>query len=251
MKEGVILEIGALSDVGRIRKINEDSFKTFDGEDYSYAIVADGMGGHQAGEIASSMAVECISGYIEKRLDVKMDRFQAMEVIRRAFLYANSKIYAYSCENDSVMGMGTTATLCMVRGGYVIFAHVGDSRAYMIGSGISQITRDHSYVQELVKLGQITPEEARRHPRRNFITRAMGVEQALKVDTGVKPYSGERLLLCSDGLIDDIEDSELAELAEGCSAEEGVKRLVGLANERGGKDNITVIIMDGGAPSDF
>lgn len=246
------MEIGALSDVGRIRKINEDSFSYFDGEDYSYAVVADGMGGHQAGEIASSMAVECISGYIEKRLDVKMDRFQAMEVIRRAFLYANSKIYAYSCENDSVMGMGTTATLCMVRGGYVIFAHVGDSRAYMISSsGISQITRDHSYVQELVKLGQITPEEARRHPRRNYITRAMGVEQALKVDTGVKPYSGERLLLCSDGLIDDIEDSELAELAEGCSADEGVKRLVELANERGGKDNITVIIMDGSAPSDF
>lgn len=245
MKEGVTLDIAALTDVGRIRKINEDSCSFFDGEDYSYAIVADGMGGHLAGEVASSMAVECICGYIEKRLDVKMDRFQAMEVIRRAFLYANSKIYAYSCENDSVMGMGTTATLCMVRGGYVIFAHVGDSRAYMLNSDITQLTRDHSYVQELVKLGQITPEEAKRHPRRNYITRAMGVEQALKVDTGVKPYSGERLLLCSDGLIDDIEDHELLEVAGIGAPKECVKKLVELANERGGKDNITVILMEG------
>lgn len=250
MKEGVNLEIGALSDVGRIRQINEDSFRIFDGEDYSYAIVADGMGGHQAGEVASSMAVDCICGYIEKRLDVKMDRFQAMEVIRRAFLYANSKIYAYSCENDSVMGMGTTATLCMVRAGFVIFAHVGDSRAYMIDGGITQITRDHSYVQELVKLGQITPEEAKRHPRRNYITRAMGVEQALKVDTGVKPYSGERLLLCSDGLIDDIEDSELLELAADGAPDYCAGRLVQLANERGGKDNITVVVMGAAAPAD-
>lgn len=141
--------------------------------------------------------------------------------------------------------MGTTATLCMIRGDYLIFSHVGDSRAYMIGDNISQITRDHSYVQELVKLGQITPEEAKHHPRRNIITRAMGVESSVKVDTGVKPYAGERVLICSDGLIDEIEDSELFEAVKKGTPSECVKRLVEMANERGGNDNITAVVMGG------
>lgn len=239
------LRIGALTDVGRVRKINEDSFRIFESEEYSYGIVADGMGGHQAGEVASAMAVDGISAYIDEHLSGELDRFQAMEVIRQGFLSANRKIYEFSCENERVMGMGTTATLCMLRGGYIIFAHVGDSRAYMIGDTISQITRDHSYVQELVKLGQITPEQAKHHPRRNIITRAMGVEKTVKVDTGVKPYNGERLLLCSDGLVDEIEDSELFDAARDGDPDECVRRLVNTANERGGNDNITAVIMEG------
>ncbi|HIU56407.1 MAG TPA: Stp1/IreP family PP2C-type Ser/Thr phosphatase [Candidatus Ornithomonoglobus merdipullorum] len=239
------LRIGALTDVGRVRKINEDSFRIFESEEYSYGIVADGMGGHQAGEVASAMAVDEISAYIDEHLSGELDRFQAMEVIRQGFLSANRKIYEFSCENERVMGMGTTATLCMLRGGYIIFAHVGDSRAYMIGDTISQITRDHSYVQELVKLGQITPEQAKHHPRRNIITRAMGVEKTVKVDTGVKPYNGERLLLCSDGLVDEIEDSELFDAARDGDPDECVRRLVNTANERGGNDNITAVIMEG------
>ena len=239
------LRIGALTDVGRVRKINEDSFRIFESEEYSYGIVADGMGGHQAGEVASAMAVDEISAYIDEHLSGELDRFQAMEVIRQGFLSANRKIYEFSCENERVMGMGTTATLCMLRGGYIIFAHVGDSRAYMIGDTISQITRDHSYVQELVKLGQITPEQAKHHPRRNIITRAMGVEKTVKVDTGVKPYNGERLLLCSDGLVDEIEDSELFDAARDGDPDECVRRLVNTANERGGNDNIPAVIMEG------
>lgn len=245
MKEGVTLEIGALTDTGKIRKINEDSFKIYESDEYSYAVVADGMGGHLAGEVASEMAVECISNYIAEHMDSELDRFQVMEVIRRGFLDANSKIYEYSCKNERVMGMGTTATLCMIRGGYLIFSHVGDSRAYMIGDNISQITRDHSYVQELVKLGQITPEEAKHHPRRNIITRAMGVEASVKVDTGVKPYAGERVLICSDGLIDEIEDGELFEAVKKGTPSECVQRLVEMANERGGNDNITAVVMGG------
>lgn len=237
--------VGALTDVGRVRKINEDSYKTVESDDYTYAIVADGMGGHLAGEVASSLAVNCISEHIEKHLTPELDRFQAMEVIRQGFLYANTRIYEYSCENESVMGMGTTATLCMLRGGFVIFAHVGDSRAYMISDSICQITRDHSYVQELVKLGQITPEEAKHHPRRNIITRAMGVENTVKVDTGVKPYSGERLLLCSDGLIDEIEDAELLEAVRRGTPSECAERLVKMAKDRGGNDNITAVVMEG------
>lgn len=237
--------VGALTDVGKVRKINEDCYKTVVTDEYTYAIVADGMGGHLAGEVASSLAVECISGHIEKHMEPEMDRFQVMEVIRQGFLYANTKIYEYSCKNESVMGMGTTATLCMLRGGFVIYAHVGDSRAYMIGDGICQITRDHSYVQELVKLGQITPEEAKHHPRRNIITRAMGVESTVKVDTGVKPYNGERLLLCSDGLIDEIGDQELFEAVRRGSPLECAETLVEMAKDRGGNDNITAVVMEG------
>lgn len=241
----VLLKTAALTDVGKIRKINEDSMKVFTSDEYSYAIVADGMGGHQAGEIASAMAVDVITDYVAEYMTPKLDRFQSMEVMRQAFLAANCAIYEYSCENESVMGMGTTTTMCMVRGGFVIYAHVGDSRAYMIGDGIVQITRDHSFVQELVKLGQITPEEAKHHPRRNYITRAMGVEAFVRIDTGVKPYNGEKLLLCSDGLFGEIEDGELFNTVKNNSAETAVNTLIELANERGGSDNITAIVMEG------
>ena len=241
----VLLKTAALTDVGKIRKINEDSMKVFTSDEYSYAIVADGMGGHQAGEIASAMAVDVITDYVAEHMTPELDRFQSMEVIRQAFLAANCAIYEYSCENESVMGMGTTTTMCMVRGGFVIYAHVGDSRAYMIGDGIVQITRDHSFVQELVKLGQITPEEAKHHPRRNYITRAMGVEAFVRIDTGVKPYNDEKLLLCSDGLFGEIEDGELFNAVKNNSAETAVNTLIELANERGGSDNITAIVMEG------
>lgn len=244
-RECVTLEIKALTDVGRIRKINEDSMYVFKSEDYAYAIVADGMGGHLAGEIASAMSVEKISNYIEDNINDALDRFQVTEIIRQAFLNANTAIFNYSCDNDSAMGMGTTTTLAMIRKGYIIYAHVGDSRAYTIGDSITQITRDHSYVQELVKLGQITPEQAKHHPRRNFITRAMGVEPDIRVDTGIKPYGGEKVLLCSDGLHGEIEDSELYEIISTSAPDEAVRRLVDMANERGGKDNITAIVMEG------
>lgn len=239
------MDIKALSDVGKVRKINEDSFRFFVGDKFSYAMVADGMGGHLAGEVASKMAVDIIGDYIEENTTEELDRFQVKEVINKAFRKANAEIYDYSCNNECVMGMGTTTTLCMIRDGYLIFAHVGDSRAYMIDDNITQITRDHSYVQELVKLGQITPEEAKHHPRRNYITRAMGVEDSVKVDLGIKPYNGESIILCSDGLYGEIEDSELFKVVAANSPEISTKELVELANERGGADNITAVVMKG------
>lgn len=239
------MNIEALSDIGKVRKINEDSYDVYNGEFYSYAIVADGMGGHLAGEVASSMAVEIIGSYIKEHMSETLDRFQIKEVINKAFRKANDEIYKYSCENERVMGMGTTATLCMICGGYLMYAHIGDSRAYMIGENIYQITNDHSYVQELVKLGQITPEEAKHHPRRNYITRAMGVEKGVKADTGIKSYSGESILLCSDGLHGEIDDSELFEIINKHRAKKSVKMLTDLANKRGGSDNITAVVMEG------
>ena len=239
------MNIEALTDVGKIRKINEDTFKYFTSDKYSYAVVADGMGGHLAGEVASKMAVDIIGDYIAENMKDSLDRFQAKEIINRAFKKANTQIYEYSCDNERVMGMGTTATLCMVRDGYIIYAHIGDSRAYTISDTIKQITRDHSYVQELVKLGQITPEEAKHHPRRHYITRAMGVEDVVKVDVGIDRYCGEKILICSDGLYGEIEDDELFRIIKSKSPEDGINELIKLANERGGSDNITAVIMEG------
>lgn len=239
------MNIEALTDVGKIRKINEDSFRFYNCNKYSYAIVADGMGGHLAGEVASKMAVESISRYIDENINDELDHFQVKALLSTAFAEANGKIYGYSCENESVMGMGTTATMCMVRDGFLIYAHIGDSRAYMIGDEIIQITNDHSYVQELVKLGQITPEQAKTHPRRNYITRAMGVEETVKTDTGIKTYSGEKILICSDGLHGKTDDCELFEIISGNTAKDSVNKLINIANERGGEDNITAVIMEG------
>lgn len=245
MKGVYVLRIEELTDVGRVRQINEDNCTSFSKSGYSLAIVADGMGGHLAGEIASKMAVDIISKYIKKHLTPDLDRFQVKELANKAFKEANREIYKYSCDNESVMGMGTTTTMCIIRDNTLIYAHVGDSRAYMIGKGIEQITNDHSYVQELVKLGQITPDEAKHHPRRNYITRAMGVEESVRVDTGIKPYNGESVLICSDGLHGEIEDKEMLDIIKNNKLKDSVKALVNLANERGGSDNITAVVMEG------
>ncbi len=240
-----MLNIEALSHIGKVRKLNEDSCGFYNCDEYSFAIVADGMGGHRAGEVASKMAVDIIGEYIVINMQKDLDKFQVKEVIINAFKKANKDIYDYSCENESVMGMGTTTTFCMLRDGYIIYAHVGDSRAYMIDKKITQITKDHSYVQELVKLGQITPEEAKHHPRRNYITRAMGVEESVKIDAGIKTYHGEKIFICSDGLHGEVEDCEIYKIIRENPAKDGVKMLVDLANENGGTDNITAIIMEG------
>lgn len=245
MKGVCVLNIEALTDVGKVRKINEDSYDVFVSDSYSYAVVADGMGGHLAGEVASAMAVKAIGEYIKDNLKDDFDRFQTKEIINKAFKKANAEIYNFSCENERVMGMGTTATLCMIRDGYLIYAHIGDSRAYMIGKNINQITNDHSYVQELVKIGQITPEEAKHHPRRNYITRAMGVEKTVKADSGIKVYNGEKVLICSDGLHGEIDDIELYNCVNKNKAADSLKLLIALANDRGGGDNITAVIMEG------
>lgn len=245
------MRIEAVTDVGPVRKINEDSYDIYQCDDYVYAVVADGMGGHLAGEVASAMAVECIREYITSYMAPELDRFQAKEILCRAFRYANGKIYEYSCQNERVMGMGTTATLCMIRGGYFMYAHVGDSRAYMIDEDIEQITRDHSYVQELVKLGMITPEEAKHHPHRNQITRAMGVEQNVRVDSGIQTYIGQTILLCSDGLFGELEDSEICDIVKNNGAKTAADKLTALALKRGGKDNITAIVMEGAKTGRF
>lgn len=245
------MQYGAVTDIGKVRKINEDNYYVCHKSPFPYAVVADGMGGHEAGEVASAMVVDIIRGYLKQNLSEELDYVEAGEVIRHAFISANNIVFEYAKNHYKVMGMGTTATLAMIYGGKVIAAHVGDSRAYMVNDkNITQITKDHSYVQELVSRGEITPEMAKHHPKKNFITRAMGAEETVKVDIIIKNYRGEKVALCSDGLTNFVEDEEIKNyLNDKGTLQEAAQALVDLANERGGGDNITIAVL-GGAEDD-
>lgn len=240
------MQLGAVTDIGKCRKINEDNYYAMPEGEFPYAIVADGMGGHTAGEIASMMVVDVIKNHLMNKLDPKQDYVETGETVRRAFISANSIIYKYAEEHYKIMGMGTTAALAMIYMDRLITAHVGDSRIYSIDSGgIRQITRDHSYVQELISMGKITKEEAKNHPKKNFITRAIGAEETVKVDVNITPYNGEKILLCSDGLTNLVDDEEIRDaLMRPGSLQENAERLVQTANLRGGKDNITIVVLE-------
>lgn len=237
------MRFGAITDIGMRRKINEDSYCIHNEEIFPYAVVADGMGGHQAGEIASRMAVDMIEDYLNKNLNEALDYVEAGETIRQSFISANSIIYNYAKNHYKVMGMGTTATLAMIYQNKIITANVGDSRAYKVSNtDIQQLTRDHSYVQELVMRGEISPEMAKHHPKKNYITRAMGAEDTVKVDISIKPYNGETLVLCSDGLTNFVDDEEiLSHIKRKKALQKSAEDLTALANSRGGSDNITIV----------
>ncbi|MBQ2664250.1 MAG: Stp1/IreP family PP2C-type Ser/Thr phosphatase [Clostridia bacterium] len=236
------MQYGAITDIGQRRKINEDNYYIHDDDKFPYAIVADGMGGHQAGEVASMMVVDIIESRLSQDLKEGIDYVEAGEVLRQAFISANSIIYNYAKDHYKIMGMGTTTTMALIYGGRVITAHVGDSRAYAAGEEIVQLTKDHSYVQELVSRGEISPEMAKHHPRKNYITRAMGAEDTVKVDISIKPYNGETIVLSSDGLTNYVDDEEiLAHIKKFEPLQTACEKLMQLANERGGSDNITVV----------
>lgn len=239
------MKYGLVSDVGKIRKINEDSCYICEDGVCPYIMVADGMGGHQAGEVASMMAVDIIGNHLAKYLHEGLEYVEAAEIVRRAFIDANSIIYDYANTHYKVMGMGTTTTFSMIYDDKLITAHVGDSRAYAIdGYSIRQITRDHSYVQELVEMGRLSPGEAKTNPKKNFITRAMGAEKTVKTDIIIEPYIGEKILLCSDGLSNLVEDDEIFNAVKySGSLQKAAEELRDLANSRGGTDNITAVIM--------
>lgn len=239
------MQYGAVTDIGLVRRINEDCYYVNAEGKFPYAIVADGMGGHQAGEVASMMVVDIVKNFLTNCLRDDMDYVEAGETVRRAFVSANSIVFNYSKNHYKIMGMGTTATLAMVYEGKIITAHVGDSRAYSIGGhSISQITRDHSYVQELVLMGRLTPEEAKHNVKKNFITRAMGTEETVKVDIKIYPYNKERILVCSDGLTNYVEDDEIMDFVHNSAdLQSAAQSMSELANARGGRDNITVAIL--------
>jgi serine/threonine protein phosphatase PrpC len=238
------------SDVGRKREENEDSFLV--NEPLGLAVVADGMGGHAGGGTASRIAVETIERALLERRNAPGDPFvveaplaasPVPEALRDAVETACQTIYHTARGNPNLAGMGTTVTAMLLHGHDAFFAHVGDSRAYLVrGEFIQQISEDHSLVNEQLKAGVITQDEARSSRFRNIITRSVGFEEDVLVDLmGLTAEPGDVFVLCSDGLANLVDDGEILAATRGAPVEALPERLIELANERGGDDNITVV----------
>ena len=240
------MKFGACTDIGRMRQTNEDSYFTYMNEKLVGAMVADGMGGQNAGDVASKMAAMIIKDSIIRNFNPEMNYVECGEMIRRAFIEANEEILKYARHHSEAEGMGTTASMGFVYKNKLITVHVGDSRVYAITEDkIEQITTDHSYVQELVKRGEITKEDARNHPQRNIITRAIGTEPTIKVDVGIRDYKGETIFVCSDGLSGLLSDEQIKEVInKNEDLQTATVELVLLANKKGGNDNITCVVFN-------
>lgn len=235
------VRVGVATDIGQVREGNEDAYLVV----APLYAVADGMGGHRGGEVASSLALETVQQLFERQEGTLAD--QVAE--------ANRAVYDRSQSDRSVSGMGTTLTAALIDGDEVHVVHVGDSRAYLLHDGrLTQLTEDHTLVHRMVVEGEITPAEAETHPHRSILTRALGVDERVQVDEGdVRIQTGDRLLLCTDGLTGMVPEEEIQQimLAAG-DPQEVVDRLVTVANRAGGIDNITAVLLDfaedGGAP---
>ena len=241
-----MIHIWGITDKGVVRAENQDSycFKLAQ-DDVATAIVCDGMGGAQAGIIASARAVKSASKYLEK-LSLDELRSAPGDHLVRAALLANKSIYRKSCWEIYCRGMGTTMVAVAVFDGCAHILNIGDSRAYHIGEeGIRQITRDHSVVEDLVQRGEITPDEARSHPQKNLITRALGSESHVEGDLyEVKLEKGEFILMCTDGLSNVLSDQEiLYEVLHGGAAGGCCQRLLDVAISRGAPDNVTAVVI--------
>lgn len=236
---------------GICRTSNEDAifiFNTRYGCLPNLYIVADGMGGHNAGEIASNSAIQFFCEYIhENRMRILNQNYEYLEVIKSAISYANQKIYNNSRNNDNLSGMGTTFIVASVFNNRLLVENVGDSRLYLIRNNeIIQITIDHTYVMEMLKSGNLTEDELFDHPNKNIITRAVGTQESVEIDTfEVELCANDIVLMCSDGLNNMIKDNELLEIIQNQeNINISVQTLLDRANEHGGLDNISIILIN-------
>ncbi len=234
----------SLTDVGRVRESNQDYVYTSEspvGNLPNLFIVADGMGGHNAGDFASKYTVEQIVEYIKKA-----PMTSPVDLIRGAVTKANARLMALAKNDVSMAGMGTTAVIMTVIDDCMYVANIGDSRLYLLREGLEQITKDHSLVQEMVRMGEMNASEARYHPDKNIITRAVGAFEDLEIDFFEEHVdSGDVILMCSDGLSNMVDDMDICQIVRtGRDVVEKVQRLVEAANRGGGKDNITVAIIE-------
>ena len=241
-----------LSDLGRKRQTNEDAFYLDDM--LGLYVVADGMGGHAAGEVASQEAVETVYGMVKRGIAnlheledpvQEEDVRNACRLMESAVQAATYMVFSMAEMDRGKSGMGTTISAMLVLGEYAITAQVGDSRIYRIrGAEVEQLTEDHTLIAWQLKQGLITPQEAKKSPHRNVITRAVGNRDYVQVDTGlVQLFAGDRFLLCSDGLHGYLRELDICPIVR-LGGEHAVKRFIELANERGGKDNITAILVE-------
>jgi protein phosphatase len=244
------LQAQGKTDIGRVRSVNQDSFAV--DEQHRIYIVADGMGGHAGGEIASKLCIECIRQYVQTNstfFQDKSDRIhpdgKITETLSSGINFASMKIYERALEEPALKGMGTTATALSFADNYAYCAHVGDSRLYLFRCGfIYQLTSDHSLVNEQIQAGILSREEAKYHHLRNVITRSVGFQEFEDVDTyflAVEP--GDIFLICSDGLTGKVDDISIAQqLRE--KGLEAISPLIQMANDKGGDDNITIVLVE-------
>ena len=234
----------SVTDIGRKRKLNQDFVYSSDeavGNLKNVYIVADGMGGHQAGDYASKCTVETMVREIKGCFEQSPIR-----ILSRAIRIANDQVRRKAREDESLYGMGTTVVAATVLGKYLQVANVGDSRLYIINEEVRQITRDHSLVEEMVRMGGLDSEAARNHPDKNIITRAIGARDTIEIDFFHEELkSGDLILMCSDGLTNMLEDEEIGRILKTPGTiEERAERLIDAANQNGGRDNIAVILID-------
>lgn len=230
------MKIYGITDKGMVRKSNQDCF--YISEQGSWCVIADGMGGHNGGETASTMAVRIISEVMAQPND------DAEDALRTAIVAANNAVYKKSTEKSELDGMGTTVVLLKMDGSIAYIGHVGDSRAYYInGEKIIQLTKDHSIVQKLIDSGTITPNQAKNHPQKNLITRAVGTERFVEIDVNrVICTAGDYILLCTDGLSSMVDDKDIFNIIME-NPDTAVKNLVDAANSAGGRDNVTAVLI--------
>lgn len=238
------MKIVAKTDKGKVRATNQDAYSVgeFPGE-VAWAVVCDGMGGAAGGNIASALAVKVINERINASYNPHMKENSIKNMLESALIAANLEVYNLSIERSELSGMGTTVVCAVVKDGQAYIAYAGDSRAYISSDGqLTQITIDHSMVQDLVNKGKLTSEEAAVHPNRNIITRALGVQDTIDVDFKQVDFaSGDILILCTDGLSNYVSSSEISEEVKDSKYYAFADRLVKKANTNGGGDNITVV----------
>lgn len=240
-----------ISDIGNRRQINEDymGYRQFKNENQEMGvyIIADGLGGHQKGEVASRMAVEKILFYFEENWEeVLNNQKQIVKVLYESIEFANSKIYEKSVSNPIYKGMATTITLAVILENILYLANVGDSRAYMFdGNNLKKLTQDNSLIEEMLRQGVITNEQAQNHPQKNVITRAVGIEENLKVDLYENDITeNQTLILTTDGLTNSLNDQQIKEILQSTdNIKDQCNILIKKSKELGGQDNISVLII--------
>ncbi|MFR8927603.1 Stp1/IreP family PP2C-type Ser/Thr phosphatase [Peptoniphilus senegalensis] len=235
------MKVVSATNVGNYRKNNEDFY--FVNESKKLYILADGMGGHLAGERASKMATDIIASDFEKSKEIESIE-DAIEILSSSIRDANREIFKSSEENEDYRGMGTTVSAGVILGDVLVYSNVGDSRIYKINRDMEQITIDDSFVNYLIEIGEITEEEAKVHPKKNVLTKAMGTTADLDVSVNtLKMEKGDIFLFCSDGLTNMVSDEEIFKVIKENSPEDARDKLIALALENGGMDNITFILV--------
>ena len=244
----MLIKIWSLTDAGLVRKENQDAYGLRQQlpSGHTVCVVCDGMGGPAGGQLASRIAVNTYLAELEKVLHADMSPEQVREAASYCVALANRAVWEAAGSSEEYANMGTTLVSAVIGDEMAVLVNVGDSRAYHLGeTGIRRITRDHSWVESMVECGKITPEEARRHPNRNLITRALGPENSVECDGYLCPLqAGESLLLCTDGLVNTVTDEEMLHEVRQDDKDTCMERLLAIAKSRGARDNVTAVLLN-------